>query len=487
MLTKIIIFDLLKNDRSRRVDTMFVVSLFLCWLLLTSVFASESSFAQETNSAQLSSQDSVRDNPELQKAIKYHAVLRRRPSPGYLFDRFYNNWLDSASLEELKKFLTDNVADTSETSDRLLLAFFFAKQGDDLEALLQFREALKNDPGNAATLYEKAVVEFRTLDFETALADLAKAAESNPSAEDAIKIGQLQGKILVRNRQTKEAAKVWQRLIADNPADEGLLEDTIELQIAEGMYDEAETFSDKLIAITKDPFQKVVRQLRKGDIHQRAGKRNKALQVYGDTLAQVGVGSWLEREILGQIDQLFRREDDLTGLNDHLKSLVKTDTKRIAIRKAISKVEMELGLVDEAIKTFEEIIKLTPGDRSNREAFVSLLVRAEQTEKAVAQMESLVAQYSDDAELQVQLAELCHQATNKQKATAAVEQFIQLSSGNEYGFLRAARLFEKFADIENASSTYAKAMAAFPDSEPVKESRAAFLCRIDKADEAIEI
>ena len=166
-----------------------------------------SAFAQESNP------DSVQENELLSKAIKYHKALVRRPSPGYLFDRFYNSWLDSSSLEEMGKFLKDNADASSKTEDRLLLAFYHAKAGDDVAALQQFREALKNDPGNAATLYEKAVVEARTLDFESALADLATASTASPSAEDAIKIAQLRGKLLVRNRQTDQAIKVWNELL----------------------------------------------------------------------------------------------------------------------------------------------------------------------------------------------------------------------------------------------------------------------------------
>ena len=205
---------------------------------------------------------------DLQKALKYHKALVRRPSPGYLFDRFYNSWLDSSSLEELGEFLKSNAEKSAKTPDRLLLAFFHAKGGDDVAALKQFREALKNDPGNAATLYEKAVVEARTLDFETALADLANASQANPSTEDAIKVAQLRGKLLVRNRQTEQAIKVWDELLKSNPGDAGLLEDMVEVLIAEGLYEKANEWSDKLIAISKDPFQKVVRELRKGDIYQ---------------------------------------------------------------------------------------------------------------------------------------------------------------------------------------------------------------------------
>jgi tetratricopeptide (TPR) repeat protein len=466
-------------------DTFRKVVLALL-VVLTALFASPTERCHAQDSSGVAA-TAAKDIAELKKALKYHKALQRRPSPGYLFDRFYDSWLDSASLEELQSFLTEEVDASSQTADRLLLAFFFAKQGDDVAALQQFREALKNDPGNAATLYEKAVVESRTLDFESALTDLANAAKSNPSAEDAIKIAQLRGKLLVRNRQTEEAVKVWQELINANPGDESLMEDMIELQIGEGLYEQAEELSVKLIEITKDPFQKVVRKLRKGDIYQRAGKRSKALAVYGETLAQVGTDSWLEREILGQIDQLFRREDDLIGLGEHLKGLVKADSKRMSLRKALSKVEMELGLVDEAIKSFEGVIELTPGDRSNREAFVSLLIRAEKTDKAVKQMEALVTQHPEDAELRIQLANLCHKVDAKDKAKQAVEKFVELSGGSEYGFLRGARLFEKFGDKENAAAIYEKAVAALADSDSIKEAWASFLVKTDQPEKAIEI
>ena len=144
-----------------------------------------------------------------------------------------------------------------------------------------------------------AVIESRTLDFESALENLGKAAKANPSDAEGIKIAQLRGKLLVRNRQLDEAAKVWDELTKSNPDDLGLMEDLIELQISEGMFEQAEALSDQLIAKTKDPFQKVIRQLRKGDILQRGGSRSKALDVYGNTLAQVGMNTWIERENSG--------------------------------------------------------------------------------------------------------------------------------------------------------------------------------------------
>ena len=375
-----------------------------------------------------------------EKALKYHAALQRRPNPGYLYDRFYNSWLDSSSLDELEKFLTDQATTSAATNDRLLLAFFFAKQGKDVQALEQFRVALENDPTSAETWYEKAVIEARTLDFETALADLGKAQAANPKKDIEIKVAKLRGKLFVRNQQVDKAIAVWDELVSENPSDDGLMEDMIELQISEGLYEQAEKLCDKLIGITKDPYQLVMRKLRKGDIIQRSGDRTQALAIYGETLNKVGMDSWLEREILSQIEQLFRREDDLTGLSEHYQKLIKATPKRMGLRKSFGKLQLELGQSDEAIKTYQEIVELTPGDRTNRESLISILAGAGQTEKAIKQTQSLIQQFPKDAELDVQLAILFSSDKKSDEAGAAIQSFLTKSGENEYAYLRAANL-----------------------------------------------
>ena len=381
---------------------------------------------------------------DLQEAMKYHSALLRRPNPGYLYTRFYNAWLDAASQEELKEFLVTRAnAPEADAADRLLLAFFYVKQGKDVEALQQFRLALKSKPDNIATLYEMAIIEARTHDYESALKNLSTAASAKPSPAEGIKIAQLRGKLLVRNRQVDEAVKVWDELTKNNPDDLGLMEDLIELQISEGLLKQAEALSDKLIDKTKDPFQKVTRQLRKGDILQRGESSAKALLVYTDTLAQAGMNTWIEREILGRIEQLFRREDDLIGLEKHLRKLTEANSIRVAIRKNHAKILMELGQVDESISAFEKIIELTPGSRENREAFTNLLIQADKTDRAVKQLEALIAQHSKDAELQIRLAELCNKISAPEKVKAALDQFILLSGSTESSHLRTARLLRK--------------------------------------------
>ncbi len=351
------------------------------------------------------------ENPQAgTKSLKYHQVLLKRAEPGYLYDRFYNSWLDESTVEQLQKFLTSRVQQNPKTADRLLLAFFYVKQGDDVAAIEEFRKALADDPASAAIWYHKALVEARTLDFDTAIEDLKKASQQKPKEKLAVQIDKHLGKLLVRNQQTKAALKVWQALLKAHPGDEELQEDIIELHMDEGLYSEAAQLSLALIQQTKDPYLVVTRRLRLGDIHHRGGDRAKSLAIYTSALEQVGHDTWLEREVLSQIEHVFRREDDLTGLKKQYATLLDQHAKRIAIHRRHAHLLAELGDAEEAMAAYQKILKLTPGDRANREAFVSLLTKMERHPQAVKEMEALCAQHAKDFELRFWMANLRHRA-----------------------------------------------------------------------------
>ena len=421
-----------------------------------------------------------------EKAMKYHTILVGRPEPGYLFDRFYNTWLDDSTVDSLQSFLQKQVDTSQKTPDRLLLAFFYAKKGDDVAALEAFSKALAHDPGSAATWYHKALVEARTLDFDSAIADLKKAREKSPNEKLAVQIDKQLGKIYARNRQTAEALKVWQTLLAANPNDEELNEDLVELHIDEGLFKEAASLEEKLAERTKDQYLAVTRKLRLGDIYHRAGDRSKAVAAYMAALDTVGSESWLEREILAQLDQVYRREDDLSGLKRLYGGLLKKYEKRIAIQRRYAQLLVEIGEADPAIAAYRGILKLTPGDRATREEFIGVLAKLGKQDEAIKELESLSTQHAKDAELRFRLASLYQEAKKPKETTEAVDRYLETSDGTEYPYLRAARLLERLDNKDAATNLYEKMSQKFADSAAAQEAYAAFLYSSGKKKEAIE-
>ncbi len=435
-----------------------------------------------------SSGDEAAIDAELKaKALRYHQALQRRPAPGFLFDRFFDAWVEFSTIAELEQFLRQQVDTHHKTNDQVLLALFYSKQGDDVKALAQFQTALATDPGSAATWFEKAAVAARTLDFDTALQDLAKAAElqtaaSSPDKELGLNIAKQQASLLVRSARLTEAKQAWETLIAANPSDELLLEDIVEQQIGEGLFEQALGTTEKLLAITKDPYQLVKRRMRQGDILQRSGKQPEALQVYGETLPRVGRDTWLERELVAQIVELFRREDNLTGLKEQFEKLLAAEPDRLALQKGLAKTLSEIGQPDDAIAALQKIVELTPGDRSNRENLIAALAKAGNLDGAVAQQEALIGQFPTDAELSIALAELQKKRSQDALAQTAVLEFLAKSGNSEAAYLRAARVLDGFGLTDETRRIYVECLERFAQSAVAREAYGSWLYqRNDKA------
>lgn len=314
------------------------------------------------------------DGPEPNaKAAKVHRVLVKRPSPGYLFDRFTDAWLDTDSHEYLESFLQARSSDPGTSADRLLLSYFYSKQRENLDALEQFQLALALDPGNAEAWLEKTKLESPSLAFSQAQNDLAEASKANPKEDLRIKIAKLQGQLNLRLDQTQEALKAWQQLLKDHPEDDDLWEDLIDVQANEGLYQEAIQTTNTLIARTQDPYQQAIRRLQLGGLYQRAEQREQALETFNKTLEQTGADSWLEKEILAQIERVFRRAEDITGLATHLQKLIAAHPRRLALHLRHADLLVETGTKEEATAAFEEILRRTPGELRFREAYVDML------------------------------------------------------------------------------------------------------------------
>ena len=69
-------------------------------------------------------------------AGRYFSLLQEQPGNSYLFDRFYNTWLDTKTVEELEAFLKANLEQKRDMAGRLVLAFFYERQGRSTQSCL---------------------------------------------------------------------------------------------------------------------------------------------------------------------------------------------------------------------------------------------------------------------------------------------------------------------------------------------------------------
>ena len=357
------------------------------WLIPVSCLVATAAMAQEV--------------PE--KALKYHEALLKRPHNAALFDRFFGAWIDEQPVETLEAFLKARADSRTAGRTGRCWRSINCAAARKTTRWMPWRKGIEAVPDDAALPMERAKLRLRRLEFEGARADLAKVAAGKDEVL-ALEAAKLTGKAWLREGKTEEAIKAWDAVLAAHPGDEDLLEDLVETAAAESETAQALVYADKLIEVSRDPYQKTLRMLRRGDLLAQAGSNDEAVEAYSGILNQVGEGSWLEREVLAQIEKVFRKQDRLDDLSAQLKKLAEAYPQRLLIHRQLAKLEAAQGETDAAIGRFREVLKRSPGDKELREEFVRLLVDGERFDDAAAELEKLIELSPADSGLYLQVA-----------------------------------------------------------------------------------
>ncbi|OYV07150.1 MAG: hypothetical protein CFE26_02525, partial [Verrucomicrobiales bacterium VVV1] len=420
-----------------------------------------------------------------EKALKYHEVLLKRPHNAALFDRFFGAWIDEQPVEALGVFLKER-AEKNGGLDWSVLATYELRRGNEDQALAALAKAIEAVPDDAALPMERGKLRLRRLEFKEAREDLAKVAAGKDEVL-ALEASKLIGKSWLREGRTEEAIKAWDAVLAAHPGDEDLLEDLVETAAAESETAQALVYAGKLIEASKDPYQKTLRMLRRGDLLAQAGKSDEAVEAYVATLNQVGDGSWLEREVLAQIEKAYRKQDRLDDLSAQLKKLAEANPRRLLIHRQLAKLEAAQGETDAAIGRFREVLKRSPGERELREEFVRLLSDGERYDDAAAELDKLIEQAPTESGLHLQVAALRFRQGKPEAVLAALKKAHALLGKYEGNGIRIASLMLQY-NLTEAGETLLKELVAAAGTGPVAlETLAAHYGRTNRKTEAIDL
>lgn len=418
-----------------------------------------------------------------EKASRYHRILQKKPGNATLFGRFVQSWLDTDSKEDLQKWLENSTTEGS-PADWQILAALHDYLGQDQAALRALNEAIKAAPEAAPLRLTRAKLNARLLDFEAALRDLDTAAKDAKIGTEASK---LKGIYLARAGRIEEALASWKALVDKLPKDEELREDLIEVQVVEGLFKEAAATATDLVAMTRDPYKKALRQLRLGDLQILGNNREAGLKTYETIVATTGADTWLEREVLAQIERIFLRDDDIKGLRAFYQKLNEAHPRRVSIRKALARQMAANKEIDEAIALFREVLKITPGDLGNREEFIAFLEAAEKWELAREELNELIKQRPLDPSLREHLVRLETSLKNPEGIKAALLEVRKLRAQNPEGLIAVASLYQQADLPKEAGELLREGKESFPDSDEITEALASFLIGNDGKAEALAL
>ncbi|MDF7800299.1 tetratricopeptide repeat protein [Pontiellaceae bacterium B1224] len=407
------------------------------------------------------------------KSADYYRILLRKPRPGYLFDRFLNSWVESNDLQSLETFLE---ASDDEMAGALL-AFYYEAVGEPARASALYEELIDAQPDWLELLYYKASVDSASGAYELAAEELELLLAGKPDADlerDALK---LLGRSLLRSGREQEGLAAWERLLTASGMEPDVAEELLDMQLAEGLYDEALANCDRLLKATKDPYREVMLRLRRASILIRVDRRDDAIAGLREAFALTGEGSWLRRDVMSRIELLYFGEDNLPGLRECLDEMLEEWPGNPTLLKASAELARVRGREDEAIESARALVRLMPNARETKDWYVEMLLDMARYEEAIATLEGFVERYPEDNTLRARLANVSHQAGDDEQALAWSLAYLQASAKAESDYMDVARSLARFGLNDEATSVYLDMLAQWPDSPEGREAVATHLSR----------
>ena len=416
----------------------------------------------------------------VEEAVKYHKLLLKNADSEALMKRFLEAWLDEQDRESLETWLeTEATAGAAEgkAAQVRVWARYLDHVGAEEKALEHYRKVLQLEPDDDETALAVARLQAASFDFEGALATLGERED----AEGAL----LRGTYQYRLGNTEVALQLWRALLDESPEDRELREDLVRLLRQEGLGKEARELQQELIALEEDPFQKALDQLQLGELELEGGLKDAALASYRQVLDSSGSDSWLEREALHQLQEVFRRDRDGDGLRKYLSSLRTEMPHRMVLQKAYARQLVAAGQVEEGVAVFREILGRMPGEDELRLEFVELLAFAERFQEASEELQ-VVLKKGATKERWVRLAEL-QENFAEDEVLATLGEVEALQGEEAAGVLEMARIYGRFERDEEALRVLQAGHEDEAASREISEALAVLLVKLEREDEALAV
>ncbi len=405
------------------------------------------------------------------KAAEYYEILLKRPRPGYLFERFYNGWMEQHDLSDLEPFLKSNDSDES----ILLLAFYHEMRREPILAAELYAGLLDARPDWREVLYYKASADAERGWYAESAEGLEKLLGLKPGEKMQLKALTLQGRTLLRAGKRDEGVAAWTRLLTVSGMDPDVAEELIELQLAEGLYEEALKLCDRLLETSDDKFRMVILRMRRAAVLVRLDRRSDAVDGLREAFDFTGQGSWLQRDVLARIEQLFRGADDMAGLCSLYESMLEERTGDPALLRAHADALSAYGEDKKALEAARELVRLMPDQREVKEWYVGMLLDQGRSEEAIGLLENFLKRFPADNALRMRLAAVHHQAEEDEKAAEWVRAFVEHSNQEVPDYLQAGRTLARYGLDNEATAIYLDLLNAYPKSAEGREAIARHL------------
>ena len=424
---------------------------------------------------------------------RYEQILERAPMEGPSFDKLLQIYQEGDGLEKLDARwapLTTQPGAKGAIYSLLrgLLADRMAKTDDARKFLHAATQAQPDDYHGWMALGD---FESRQGRWPDALAALQKGLATNVAGEDRLALYRKLGQAQERSLDGAAALATWQKMVGEFPKDAFALGEAAAAELDAGQYDEAKKTFQQLVDLTEPNSMNRVQALMKlAQVDDRRGKTDDAVHGYEAILPLTADSSWLNRELRAQIEQVYRRQDDLAGLTAYYQKWTADHPKDVEALLLLAGTQAELGKSDDALVTLRKVTVLAPDRHEVRESFAEALVEAKQVDEAITVLNALTADDPTEPRYWATLGDALWRKTqpptpaSRKAALEAWNHIAPPDTKDVAAVIEAADLCRDHGMNDDALAGYKRALKLTPDAGDVREKAVKLLVDLDRKDEA---
>jgi predicted Zn-dependent protease len=424
---------------------------------------------------------------------RYEQILEREPEEGVSFDKLIQIYEQGDGLEKLDARWAPISAQGGAKGAiySLLRGLLADRMGKTDAARTLLQAATVAAPTDYHTWLALGDFEARDGKLPAAIAAFQKGLATPVTGEDQLALFHKLGQAQERNLDDAGALATWQKMTATFPQDTFALEEAGSAELDASQFDEARKTFQKLVDLAEPNSMARVQALMKlAGVDDREGKTDAAVHGYEAILPLTADASWLNREIRAQIEQVYRREDDLAGLATYYQKWTTSNPKDVDALLLWSGTLTELGKKDEALDALRKAAALAPDRHEVRQSLALGLVEAEKFDEAITVETALTADDPTEPRYWETFGEALFGKTqpptpeSKKAVLDAWAHIAPADSKDVAAILQVAELCRTHQFNDEALAGYNHALAITPDATDIREKAAQLLVDLHRQDEA---
>lgn len=421
---------------------------------------------------------------------RYKQLLERNPVEGLIFEKLVayvgrGNGLDGL-IDDYTKAV-ENKPD--KLAYRLILGHLLKTKNDYERALEQYKKAVELDEKNPTAYLARGSAHMLLQHDKKATADFEKALELEDNKDRKTKILRKLADVAFAQRDWERAEKYYDQLIALDKRNEYLRMEYAQVLVKYKRYEKALEQYNELIKLAGRDTKKRATTLRdKGDVYERMGEPEKAVDTYRKAMRLMREGHWLHNELRHRVVDVYRGMDKLDELLteyekkwkypdydesmimaklydelgkedkalDYYERAIKKNRRKVDPRLKVIRILQRRGDDNKVVEAYKDLIRVARDQHRFQFELVQLYFRMGDRKKAERQLARIASRFRRDPQVYLELADTYMRYDMRDKAQKAYERLVRLDSKNESYILSLGEFYYRESELDKAKKTWKK-------------------------------